>query len=243
MVVLCVLNNSNENRTDKIIKSEKISWVKTNKRPNKKMETKRKLSYTLPIKRTRTGERVSSSCFNMFGIASRDNVLPFSFLALSSVLLWVPYVALENTVRVFFRFYHTDWLTAFCSCFTILFIRLVVALIYILLRSGIFDCSKCFLCLFFHVRTYHTEHRNPHDDEHVRGIFGQRNLCSYSETVSTYFRLCPFLNILFLLCVALTHTRSFLLVYQKWWHWRSHNGEKRQKREREENRQKHGEMS
>lgn len=233
VVLLCVLNNSNENRTDKIIKSEKISWAKTRtnesmKNNDRKNETKRKLSYTLPIKRTGERERELSSCFHMFGIASRDNVLPFSFLALSA-LLWVPYVALEPTVLVSERV---------CVCFSVFIIPtdwLLQLLHYpihsfscrleiyssVLVSSTVRNVSCVsffmFVCIIQNIETRITTNMFVE--------FWAKGTCVRTPKLSAYFRLCPFWTSYFSFAMHQRMQKVFL-GYRKWWHWRSRKGDR-----------------
>lgn len=111
----------------------------------------------------------------MFGIASRDNVLPFSFV----FALWVPYVAQKQCLYVVFFSFLSHRLTDFCSCSTILFIRLVCHIDSFFWY--IFDyLFETFLMFFSHVQIPYFCTRMT--TEHVRGISGQRNLCSYPKT-------------------------------------------------------------
>lgn len=186
----------------------------------------------------------SSSCFNMFGIASRDNVLPFSFLAFGSSLGAVCRSRKHNAcewVYVFFCFYHTDWLTFAVVSLSYSVVWLSPWYIFLLLVSS--TVRNVFRVSFFmFVRIIQNIETRITTNMFVE--FWAKGTCIHTLKLSAYFRLRPFLNILFLVCDALAHTKSFL--------WYTENGDTREvaktimhteTKYREENRQKHGEMS
>lgn len=117
-VCLCVVYWAIQMKIEPI----KLSRVRKKTRTNETMkngptknEAKRKLSYTPPIKWNETNARESSSCCNMFGIVSRDNVLPFSILAFGSALGAVcrscTHFVLESGCVFSVFIIPTDWLS------------------------------------------------------------------------------------------------------------------------------------
>lgn len=107
------------------------------RRRHKKNETKRKLSYIQPIKWTREYFPVPSTCLGLrVETTFYHFLLAFRFFGCR--------MSLENTavVSVFFCFYHTDWLTDFCSCSTILIHSFLVGVALTFLLS--ISSTQCF---------------------------------------------------------------------------------------------------